>query len=277
MDGDALLRGVAASCLDQILGNAGEVAAGTAGADHVHQLRVGIRRLRSVLRELGALAPAAVDAAWEAPLVRVFRALGEVRDRDTAAAAVQQRLRAAGAPLVELPAPAAGTLPDPAQVVRGGDFQAVLLKLLEFTLARPGRGAPAHGAAARDLPRRRLRRLHRQVTGDGRRFESLEEDARHRVRKRLKRLRYLAESVAPLFGKAAVERYLKHLRPAQDALGAHNDAHVALALYRQAAEQDPKAWFAVGWLQARQEASAAACRKALEEVAVAPRFWGKKG
>jgi len=134
----------------------------------------------------------------------------------------------------------------------------------------------AHVRAGHDLPRRRLRKLHREVVRDGRRFEALDEALQHRVRKRLKRLRYLAECVAPLFGEHAVERYLKHLRPAQDALGAHNDAHVALALYRQATERDPKAWFAVGWLQSQQGASAAVCRRALKEVAGAPKFWKKK-
>ena len=275
MDGEALLRAIVAECLDQIVGNAGEVAAGTSGPEHVHQLRVGIRRLRTVLRELGALS-SSVDAAWEEPLVRVFRALGEVRDRKTAAEAVQPKLRAAGAPAVDFPAPEQGGLPDPARVVREGDFQAALLRLLAFTLTRPVAAATAHGKNPRDLTRERLRKLHRTVARDGRRFESLAEEDRHRVRKRLKRLRYLAESVAPLHGEAAVERYLKRLRPAQDALGAHNDAQVALAYYRQAAEREPKAWFAVGWLQARRKADAKACRKALGEVADAPRFWKKR-
>ena len=119
----------------------------------------------------------------------------------------------------------------------------------------------------------RSRRLHRRVVDEGRRFETLDDASQHAVRKRLKRLRYVAEAVTRLFGERAVERYLKRLRPAQDALGAHNDAHVALALYRQQAERDPKAWFAVGWLQARQGASAAACRRALKQAGDAPRFW----
>ena len=273
MDREALLRAIVASCLEQTLGNAGEIACGRFGPDHVHQLRIGIRRLRTVLRELEACS-AAVDPQWQAPLVRAFRALGEYRDRDTAAGAVQPRLRAAGAPLVDFPPAAADEIPDPVRTVRADDFQATLLALLEFTLTAAPDGATAGGEDVRDLVARRLRKLHRRVVDDGKRFEGLDEASQHRVRKRLKRLRYLAECVAPLFGARDVERYLKHLRPAQEALGAHNDAHVALGLYRRAAERDPRAWFAVGWLQARQQGeSAAECRRTLERVATARRFW----
>jgi CHAD domain-containing protein len=114
------------------------------------------------------------------------------------------------------------------------------------------------------------------VLHDGERFESLDTELQHRVRKRLKRLRYLAEFVAPLFDaqdKDAAERYLKALRPAQDALGDFNDEAVAMALYREATGRDARAWFAVGWFTARHPAGAKACRKALEKIEDAPRFW----
>ena len=271
MDGPALLRAVVASCVGQIAGNAAEVASGRFDDDHVHQLRIGIRRLRTVLRELGRLS-GDVDPAWEAPLVAAFQVLGEYRDRDEAAGAVQPQLRAAGAPEVDWPAPQ-GEVPDPAEAARAQAFQRTLLALLRFThIAEPAQGADAK--AARGLVVRRLRRLHRQVFDDGRRFETLDEASQHRVRKRLKRLRYLAECTAPLFGERRVERWLKHLRPAQDALGAHNDAHVAHDLYREAAGREPKAWFAVGWLQSQLHgASAAACRRALKKAGGAKTFW----
>ena len=103
---------------------------------------------------------------------------------------------------------------------------------------------------------------------------------RDAVRKRLKRLRYLAEFVALLFGEkkddgGAADRYLKALRPAQDALGAFNDEAVALALYREAAARDARAWFAVGWFTARRDTGAKDCRKALAKIEDAARFWKK--
>lgn len=83
--GRAIQQAVVASCLDQILPNASEIAAGSSDEEQVHQLRIGIRRLRTALRELAELDAdsARFDAAaWEAPLVAAFRALGSVRDRE---------------------------------------------------------------------------------------------------------------------------------------------------------------------------------------------------
>ncbi|MCW7539944.1 CYTH and CHAD domain-containing protein [Aquabacterium sp. A7-Y] len=272
-NGDAEVRAVVGACLDQILPNASEVGQGRYNEDHVHQLRVGIRRLRTALRELGPLSPA-VKPEWEAPLSRVFQALGEFRDRDTVLKAVQPQLASAGAPPIDMPEP--GKVADPARVIQDTGFQTTLLELIEFSVAAPSDAGPAGTPkATREAAGRRIRKLHRQVVRDGKRFTKLDITSQHRVRKRLKRLRYLAEFVAPLFGEGAVEDYLAHLRPAQDALGLHNDDAVALAHYREAAARDPRAWFAIGWLSARSELTALHCRKALKVVAEAPRFWKK--
>ena len=51
----------------------------------------------------------------------------------------------------------------------------------------------------------------------------------------------------------------------------------ALEAFRGATATDPRAWFAVGWLSARQEASTRASQKALRRIAKAPRFWKRQG
>ncbi|RZI94845.1 MAG: inorganic triphosphatase, partial [Variovorax sp.] len=76
-DGAEIQRRVVAACLAQVLPNASEVAAGNDSRDIVHQLRVGLRRLRTALRELDGLAAGNFQPGWEAPLSRVFAALGE--------------------------------------------------------------------------------------------------------------------------------------------------------------------------------------------------------
>ena len=272
--GAQVFRAVLNACLAQILPNASDVAAGSTDAEHVHQLRVGIRRLRTALRELAELAPA-IDPAWEPALVDAFRALGRQRDRENLEQTVQPQIEAVGGPPVTWPE--ADEFPAPAAVVRAAAFQLVLTGLIEASLPEETASeAPDPSAPARKLLRARLSKLHRQVVRDGRRFETLETDAQHRVRKRLKRLRYLSEFVAPLFGQRGAKRYLKELRPAQDALGTHNDAVVAMAAYREAADQDGRAWFAVGWLAARQPASARECHDALGKIAEAQPFWNKR-
>ena len=74
-----------------------------------------------------------------------------------------------------------------------------------------------------------LGKLHSRLKRDARRFGELAELERHAVRKRLKRLRYLAELVAPLYRGGRVERFLEQLGPAQDELGRYMDLIVASA------------------------------------------------
>jgi inorganic triphosphatase YgiF len=298
LDGRAIQQAVVAACLAQMLPNASAIAAGSTDEEQIHQLRIGIRRLRTALRELAGLDAGAgpfAAAEWEPPLVEAFRALGALRDRQQVVKLAQPQLRGAGAPEFD---PLAGDeastdAPSAGDVVRAPAFQSVLVSLIGFTASGPPSAeharetapqepAALHAADAHRLLRKRLKRLHKQIVRDGLRFESLSTEDQHRVRKRLKRLRYLAEFVAPLFGDAddekqsATARYLKRLRPAQDALGEFNDEAVALKLYQEAAERDARAWFAVGWFSARHAAGAKACRKALGKIEKAPRFWTQK-
>ncbi|WGT63857.1 CYTH and CHAD domain-containing protein [Variovorax paradoxus] len=297
-DGRAIQKAVVAACLAQILPNGSEIAAGSTDEEQIHQLRIGIRRLRTAFRELAGLDARGgfFDVAgWEPPLVEAFRALGALRDREQVAKLAQPQLRSAGAPEFDPLAgeQAAAGAPSPGEIVRAPAFQSVLVSLIGFTVATHAevakagetaqdQSAPLHAGGARRFLRKRLQRLHKQVVRDGLRFESLPTEVQHRTRKRLKRLRYLAEFAAPLFGDAdgekssAAARYLKRLRPAQDALGEFNDEAVALKLYQEAAERNARAWFGVGWFSARHAAGAKACRKALGKIEKAPRFWAKK-
>lgn len=275
MDGDALVRAVVCSILDQVLGNASEIAAGSGDEEHVHQLRVGVRRLRTALREFAALAHG-VDAAWEAPLVAAFQALGAIRDDDAVARAVEPLLRQAAAPKLTWQRAAGGD--DAMTIVRGAALQDTLLQVLRWAMLPPPEGSIAcTSERARAVAVARLAALHKQLVRAGARFDRLPTAEQHRERKRLKRLRYLAEFVAPLWSPKATQRYLRRLGAAQDALGRHNDAVVAGEKFRIDAEHDPRSWFAAGFLHAHRAVTARQARKALAGVADAPRFWKDAG
>lgn len=258
------------ACLVQLLGNAGEVALGSQEAEHVHQLRVGIRRLRTALRELGELSDRA-DPGWEDPLREVLQALGQSRDRQVLAAEIEPQLQRQHAPLTRLPPPAE-TPPRPANVVRRPEFQRTLLRLVAF-VETPGGQDDRQGGSPTKLIRRRVSRLHRKIVEQAQDFQHLPLEEQHHERKRLKRLRYLAELAAPLYGGRRTRRYLDALKPAQDVLGQHNDEAVALGEFERLAPSDPRAWFAVGWLRARLEGSAKTGQKALRAIDRAERFW----
>ena len=305
---DAVLR----SCLDQISVNASQVASGLHDAEHVHQLRVGLRRLRTALRffdgsQLGDAMDAASRAALSVDAAELFRQLGAARDQEAVAGplllALKRALEAVGQP-GEAPAlPAGETAAEPATLVRRMQTQRLLLALI----SRLQGGVPARNArvsawgtsvnavthsghtpldqvdAPAELPLRerlaqRLNRWHRGVVTDAQSFDLLDNEGRHRLRKHIKRLRYAAEFCASVFDDAAVRGYLKGLRALQERLGTLNDIAVGIALYSAAAPHDTRALFALGWLAAQRERALRACRPDLQRFIELPRFWrGKEG
>jgi len=287
MDGDRMLRAMVAASLSQILPNAAEIAAGSEDPEHVHQMRVGMRRLRTVVRELERFA-GGLDPRWQAPFDAVFDVAGESRDRYVLRNELAPELERAGAPLAD-PFDGDEELRKTLRTkVHAAPFQAALLQLLAYAHAPAPAPAEApaddaaddgptpdadHGGEAVGFLQDRLARLHRQVTQDAERFESLTIDEQHRLRRRLKRLRYLAQFAAPLYKARRVEVWLNSLEPAQDALGRHIDRAVAARRYADAAGHDPRAWFGAGWFCGQLADTAHDGRKALERFARAAVFW----
>jgi inorganic triphosphatase YgiF len=285
------LRRIVGACLDHIMPNASALAAGVAGPEHLHQARVGLRRLRTALRLFGDWS-GEVDPRWRAQAAAVFAALGVQRDQDVIDSTWWPALAQAGAPAGLAPAAAKDPVTiddDGAAMLRGDACGALWLALLAFVHAEPATtgtasGPDAHAAqpvsgdepGSQDAPARLhmpgrlselvpplLERLQRRLMTDARHFGQFDDERRHTVRKRLKQLRYALEFVGALCRRKAVQRCLARLRPAQEALGEYNDLLVAEHYFRRRAEQDGAAWFAVGWLAAQRPARLARAARAL--------------
>jgi len=198
MHTDAALRAMVAACLQQMLPNAAVLATGAGTAEHVHQMRVGLRRLRAVLRAYGNWS-GAVKPAWAPALAQLFGQLGAARDRDTLQALLPQ-LRNAGAPEIKLPDADAEV--DVAPVMRGAAFNRLVLQLIGFAFG-PGRPDLARTGRPVRLARARLSRWHRRLCAEARVFEGLGDAERHDVRKRLKRLRYAIEAASAPFRRTS--------------------------------------------------------------------------
>jgi triphosphatase len=236
MRGPELYQAVIATCCDQIAYNASVVATGRYDNEVVHQLRVGLRRLRTVDREMAFLR-GDMPADWETTIARTFRALGVYRDATEIPRKLHGRLMRAGSSQPCLRAIA--DLPEPAAEVRMAAFQHTLLQLLEAAREPHEKVMSADGLSPSRSLRglsSRLEKLHARLKKDSKRFESLERAKQHRARKRLKRLRYLAELVGALFGARRAKRYVDGLGTAQDALGEHLDLIGGLKLAQQASE-----------------------------------------
>ena len=274
LTGSALAAAVVSNCLGQVLPNASDVAGGCTDGDAIHQLRVGIRRMRTALRELSGLTDSwnGHSNAWEAALMAVFRELGQHRDRDYLLHKLQGQIAQAGGPALDW-RDVLGELPNAAAAVRSPAFQQTLLGLIGWVHVANG-GEDQKDKTPKKALRKRLTRLHSQVLAQGQQFTALPEPEQHNLRKRLKRLRYLAEFSQPLFSARKAKLYLADLKPLQDVLGTYHDEVAALAAWQKLSSHDPRALFGAGWLSARGEAHVMACQQACDRFASRSRpFW----
>jgi inorganic triphosphatase YgiF len=296
------------ACLEHALPNLAEIADGSGDPEHLHQLRVGLRRLRSVLRVFAdwsgdADGARALEAAWRAP----FAQLGASRDVDALAASLLPELTALGAP--PLAAAVGVHAPAPGAIVRGTELNRLLLRTLAFAMPGAGRaeatagasgasgasgaadaadpvdaahasGSAGTGRVAVPLPAAAatpLRRAWRRALGDVEHFERAEPALQHRTRKRLKRLRYAFEFMVPLYPGKAGRRLQRAIAGAGEALGLMNDLHVASVGYQAMVPDEPRAWFALGWLAARRRQATADAAHRLARLAAMPRPWRGQG
>ncbi len=212
--------------------------------EFLHQARVAVRRMRSALRIFGGRLDPARTAAVARELSGLGRTLGRARDLDV----LLERL---GRELVRVEAPpeAAARIraafearrgaahQDAARALASRDLDRLLEAVERLGEAMPGADSPAIDAPAIDalagpLVKQAAGKLRRELR---RPVEALSAGDLHRVRIRLKRLRYLGEFLGdvepPAFGKA-----VRRLVPWQDRLGEFQDARMARAAFRALAE-----------------------------------------
>jgi hypothetical protein len=176
------------------------------------------------------------------------------------AQALQPVLAAAGAPALHWPATTAGK--EPGAWVRSPVFNALLLRTLALVLA-PAAAQPEPLAAA---AARLMVPLWRRARRDALAFAQATPEQQHRTRKRLKRLRYAIEFVAPVLKPRATRKLQQALARALDALGELNDLQLADARFRAQTARDPAAWFVVGYAAARHGAAIAAAAERLNRL-----------
>ncbi len=278
----AACRQVIADCLAPVLANLADRAdprgAGEARDEHVHQARVGLRRLRGLWRLLDDGGP---GAAWLPGLVETFGQLGGDRDQDVLADQLREIERSPTAPL-DFSALAGRVRSDGddalAATLRSPPLQQLWLALIAAVQARPAGDGSGDAVDPSDVPpqaqplsllehaRPRLARLWRQIARDAQRFERLADGDRHRLRKRLKRLRDSLDSLQPLLRRRSSRRWLERMKPAQEALGQFNDLCVCEQLLLAAPVGSTAAAYALGWLAGRRQPLLARCDAALQRL-----------
>lgn len=212
----------------------------------VHQMRVGLRRLRSALSIFGPLLPQEA-LTWLRDEARyAIGALGEARDFDVFLAELL-------APVIdEFPGnPALIALKREAERVREISYERARTTIAsprytEFVLRfgawvegcrwRSDESADAFDEPLLGYADKLLERRHYRALKRGRKFEKLSVEDRHRVRIALKQLRYTSEFFESLHPGRGTKRYVKSLARMQDSLGHLNDVAVAERLVSALAE-----------------------------------------
>ena len=279
-------------CVTQIIRNA-TFAAGvdTAQADnalhvdYTHQLRVGIRRLRSCWKLFEGWAPP-VDAEIVQLLRDQFSKLGDTRNNDVIRLYIAPELERAGMPATMLPFAESPVAHETSTAGESG-FQMLALRLLKGVVfysdvAEEEAQSLADSPDAKPVPiiwdnsqfvsdvplkralTKRLNEWRKKVLRQGLAFDSLSIDEQHDARKKIKRLRYALQFASGLFSSAKLEPFFEALEEIQQVLGALNDYYMAEAFYAELTRDQPQAWFAIGWLRARQADKQAEAKKAFK-------------
>ena len=285
-------RDVLRECFAQVAENA-VVCRAIDDPEGPHQLRVGLRRLRSALAVFkpaignAEMARLNAEARWLGQEVGVQRDLdvavidlldpeAEAHPDDPGLAVLKSILLERGAEnRVHLRA-----------VLRGARAQALLRDLGRFVETRGWLVADDFGQTGRlsapvaKLARAALDKRWKAVRKKARHIETLDIEARHELRKELKKLRYAVEFFAPILPDKRVKPFVKRLKALQQVFGDLNDAAMAEALFHGAdapGADDPAAQRTIGWLVGTRMERAAHhwqdARALWADLEEAPRPW----
>jgi CHAD domain-containing protein len=256
-----------------------------------HQMRVGLRRLRSALRAFRSVIDDKTLRDVDQRARNLGQVLSELRDADVLATDIVDAVLAQheGDPgLLSLKVALAGNLIGHRQHVRHQltrdewiTFQQQLLALpdqvgkLCSKTDRKGRSGDLRRIAGRALAKH-----WRRVAQAGRNLDQLTIVERHELRKELKVLRYTTELFSPVYPPKIVRRFSMKLRRLQDRFGYLNDVTVAekLMSIRQdgvlgTSDLQRAVGYVIGWHAAHADEAWRDIAKDWRKLSRVPKFW----
>jgi CHAD domain-containing protein len=226
-------------------------------SEGVHQLRVALRRLRSLLKVFRPITGCKQGRALDGALKEMLGHLGPARDWDVFLAGIgadmpallpeDRRLKSL---LRAAEAKRQAAYAVLAEALDGPGWRAAVISGLAFLLEKPwraGAGDERLGlleAQPQDFAALVLDKRWQRLLEAGSEIETLPPEALHELRLDAKRLRYAAEVFAPVFPRKAARRFQRRLAALQEELGRSNDAAVARSLVQSLAREkdEGRAW-----------------------------------
>ena len=238
---------IARSALRHFSGNADAIR--RLDPDGVHQMRVGLRRLRAAIslfsKALSGTKTEEIktELRWLTNELAPARELHVFLEERIGPVAREMIPRRGGKAIARHFADKRAEALDRARkAVNSPRCRALLVDVLQWIEAQPGRTDAARselGEFAADLLDRRIRRAQK----DAEKLQEMTADERHRFRIRMKKIRYAATFFESLFRskreRKALSRLSKHAKKVQDALGSLNDFIADRKMAAEAALQAP--------------------------------------
>jgi triphosphatase len=285
---------VGRTCLKQIVGN--EPALLLGDPEGVHQLRVGLRRLRAAISLFADILSDPQTAAIKTELKWLTGELGPAREFEVlmkrVVTPVKERHRGAGGVSSlsqEVGAKRDAALARAQDAVKSARFRALTLDIAAWL--ETGDWTKPRGDLVRDLGQipievsaaRQLSRRWKKIRRKGKAVARLDAKSRHKLRIQAKKVRYAAEFFANLFpGKGPLKRrkkFLTALEQLQAGLGDLNDIVVdgnlitGMGAHRSSRKRVFAAGLLMGREDARIDAAMATAIKACTELAKVKPFW----
>jgi inorganic triphosphatase YgiF len=242
MDCASAFRAIAENCLRQVVNNAEII--GVEETEGLHQMRVGLRRLRAAIAMFSKMTGDSEQARIKAELKWITNELGPARDLDVIITDILKPLDKHGHHAEAHRAFAAAR--DKAyaaakSAIASDRFRSLLLDLVEWIVVGPWTTDPDKARRGRDIAEHAAKRLTRMrdfVREKGLKLRELDPKPRHKLRIKAKNMRYAIEFLDAIFpgGEHAKRREtaLSALKDLQDELGALNDFAQREALARDA-------------------------------------------
>jgi triphosphatase len=235
------LQRVGGACLTHLLRSEPDALAGK--IEGIHQMRVAMRRLRSMLSAVRDLMPEA-ERRWASDEVKhLTGVLGPARNLDVFATELLPAARAEAPDQPGWDELAAATERVRAEAhrhvsdqIRSPEHTASLLCLMRWVESRGWRSAQSNEASEAltatigEVAPAVLDRRRKKVRKRSRHFRRLSARDRHRLRIAVKKLRYSIELLESLYDEREARPFVKRLKRVQDELGYANDVRVAYGL-----------------------------------------------
>lgn len=256
-------RDILRECFDQIATNIAVVRK-LDDPEGAHQLRVGLRRLRSAFSIFAFVIACPEmerlngEARWLGQEVGQLRDIDVVRNDIVCREANAYPEEVGLAALVErLAPPVDERRAHLRKILTSSRVQAFLLAVARFSetrgwllphdFAQTGRLAMPVG----DFASRAIKHRWKKVVARAQGLAELDTEARHDLRKELKKLRYVVEFVSPLYPAKRVAPFVKRLKKLQTIFGNLNDAATVQAIFagpQSVIDGDAVIERAVGWV-----------------------------